>query len=107
MLHIGVVQKSAQKYADNQRDSREDKERKAPFLALGSDGGLLGNGGHVVASFVIRPRDAFLQHRGGAPLGGAPFWSGHSRAGPVAPVSACQSAANLCHSLRQARPGPC
>jgi hypothetical protein len=47
-------------------------------------------------------RGALLQHRGGAPFDAAPFGSGDSRNGPVAPVSACQNAANSGHSLRQA-----
>jgi hypothetical protein len=47
-------------------------------------------------------RGALLQHRGGAPFDAAPFGSGDSRTGPVAPVSACQNAANSGHSLRYA-----
>ena len=35
-------------------------------------------------------------------LAASNFGSGHSRNGPVALVSACQNAANLCHSLGQA-----
>jgi len=51
-------------------------------------------------------RDAPLELRGRIALRVRQFGSGHSRAGPVALVSASQNAANAGHSLRQAaRPG--
>jgi hypothetical protein len=39
---------------------------------------------------------------GGSPFDAAPFGSAHSRAELLAPVSACQNAANSAHSLHQA-----
>ena len=57
--------------------------------------------------FVVKSQDDAHPFHLGAFMTGGNFGSGHSRGGPVAPVSVSQNAANSCHSLRQAARGRC